>query len=253
MALNFLHADCSFVGLHVLGAHPNAAQLVAFANLKGLLKAFGNRAGEINVPASGRRSTTLVSMLADLSDFFTKNGLSGSAYESGFGAALQSKEGVEVDLSRAEELTPYRSLDPSRLKLTGTAQWSPLAYLDDDVWLPYVEPEVLRWTRAFDTTDLPDLDKEDPARTLQLAKVWDVNGLLHLSSKQIEGGMRPACMRVFNCYKSTLVDRQIGDRRGRNQIEAYLPGVSRSLPTGPLGLAYQCLKSIRHGRGCQSV
>ena len=179
------------------------------------------------------RSTTLVSMLADLSDFFTKNGLSGSAYESGYGAALQSKEGVEVDLSRAEELTPYRSLDPSRLKLTGTAQWSPLAYLDDDMWLPYVEPEVLRWTRAFDTTDIPDLDKEDPARTLQLAKVWDVNGLLHLSSKQIEGGMRPACMRVFNCYKSTLVDRQIGDRRGRNQIEAYLPGVSRSLPTGP--------------------
>ena len=30
-----------------------------------------------------------------------------------------------------------------------------------------------------------------------------------------------------------MVDRQIGDRRGRNQIEAYLPGVSRSLPTGP--------------------
>ena len=28
-------------------------------------------------------------------------------------------------------------------------------------------------------------------------------------------------------------DRQIGDKRGRNQIEAYLPGVSRSLPTGP--------------------
>ena len=35
MALNFLHADCSFVGLHALEAHPNAAQLVAFANLKG--------------------------------------------------------------------------------------------------------------------------------------------------------------------------------------------------------------------------
>lgn len=35
MALNFLHADCSFVGLPLLGVHPNRAQQVAFSNLRG--------------------------------------------------------------------------------------------------------------------------------------------------------------------------------------------------------------------------
>ena len=233
MALNFLHADCSFVSLPALGVLPNRAQQVVFANLRGILKAFGNCAGEINVPASGRRSTALVSMLADLGDFFTRHGLSGSAYESGFDSALQSKDGVEADLSRAEELTPYRSLDPSRLKLAGTAQWSPLDYLGDDLWLPFVEPDALLWTGTFNDSDLPNLDKEDPEKVLGLAKVWDVNGLLHLSPKPIDLNMKPACLRVFNCYKSPEKDRQIGDRRGRNQLEAYLPGVSRSLPTGP--------------------
>ena len=233
MALNFLHADCTFGSLQPLELIPNLAQMTALANIKGILKAFGNCAGEIDVPASGRRSTTLVSMLADLSEFFTKHGLSGSAYESGFDAALQSKDGFEVDVSRAEELVPYRSLDPSRLKLSGTAQWSPLGFLDDDLWLPYVEPNVLIWTNEFDHADLPRLDKEEPAKVLELAKVWDVNGLLHLSPKPVTPGMKPACLRVFNCYKSPTTDRQIGDKRGRNQIESYLPGPSRSLPTGP--------------------
>ena len=233
MALNFLHADCSFVSPSSLAVQPNRAQLVVFANLRGILKAFGNCAGDINVPASGRRSTALVSMLADLSDFFVSHGLSGSAYEAGFDAALQSKDGVVADLSRAEELTPYRSLDPSRLKLSGTAQWSPLSYLDDDLWLPYVEPDVLLWGGSYDYNDLPNLDKEDPGKVLELARLWDVNGLLMLSPKPIDYSMKSSHLRVFNCYKSAVQDRQIGDRRGRNQLEGYLPGVSRSLPTGP--------------------
>ena len=233
MALNFLHADCSFVGLPLLGVRPNRAQQVAFANLRGLLKAFGNCAGEVNVPASGRCSTFLVSLLADLSDFFTRHGLSGSAYESGLEAAVQSGEGLDVDLSRAKELTPYRPLDPTRLKLAGTAQWSPLDFLEDDLWLPLVEPQVLLWTKTFDNDDLPKLNKEDPEKVIAPAKVWEVNGLLHFSPKPIDDEMKPSCLRVFNCYKSPTQDRQIGDRRGRNQLEAYMPGVSRSLPSGP--------------------
>ena len=213
MALNFLHADCSFVSPSSLAVQPNRAQLVVFANLRGILKAFGNCAGDINVPASGRRSTALVSMLADLNDFFVSHGLSGSAYEAGFDAALQSKDGVVADLSRAEELTPYRSLDPSRLKLSGTAQWSPLSYLDDDLWLPYVEPDVLLWGGSYDYNDLPNLDKEDPGKVLELARLWDVNGLLMLSPKPIDYSLKSSHLRVFNCYKSAVQDRQIGDRR----------------------------------------
>lgn len=59
-----------------------------------------------------------------------------------------------------------------------------------------------------------------------------MNGLLHLAPAVLEKHLVPSCLRVFNCYKSSLVDRQIGDRRGRNQTEAYLPGPSRYLPCG---------------------
>ena len=233
MALNFLHDDFHFVDLAKLSFVPNPAQKVALSNLRGLLKAFGNCAGEIHVPASGRRSTALVAMLADLSEFFTTRGLSGDAYEIGFNGADNLPPGeVQVDNTRAEELLPYRSLDPSRLKLTGCANWDPSSYLDDSLWLPFVEPSVLLWTSLFDESDLPNLDKEDPQKVLELAKIWDARGLLHLSTTQVPEEMKPACLRVFNCYKGPLQDRQIGDKRGRNQIEAYLPGPSRSLPCG---------------------
>ena len=91
---------------------------------------------------------------------------------------------------------------------------------------------MLLWTSQFDETDLPNLDREDPQKVLALAKIWDVNGLLHLSTTPVAPDMKPSCLRVFNCYKGPLQDRQIGDKRGRNQIEAYLPGPSRSLPSG---------------------
>ena len=233
MALNFLHEDFHFVDCAKMAYVPNEAQKAALSNMRGLLKAFGNRAGEIQVPASGRRSTALVAMLSDLSEFFTAKGLSGDAYDIGFDGAGGLPPGeVQADTTRAEELLPYRSLDPSRLKLTGRAQWDPSSYLDDSLWLPFVEPQVLLWTSQFDEKDLPNLDREDPQKVLELAKIWDVNGLLHLSTTPVASEMKPSCLRVFNCYKGPLQDRQIGDKRGRNQIEAYLPGPSRSLPSG---------------------
>ena len=132
MALNFLHEDFHFVDCAKMAYVPNEAQKIALSNIRGLLKALGNCAGEIQVPASGRRSTALVAMLSDLSDFFTARGLSGDAYDIGFDGAGSLPPGeVQADTSRAEELLPYRSLDPSRLKLTGRAQWDPSDYLDD--------------------------------------------------------------------------------------------------------------------------
>ena len=56
MALNFLHADCQFVDLRLLGRPLNAAQTTAVDNLRRIFLAFGRSAGEISVPASGRRS-----------------------------------------------------------------------------------------------------------------------------------------------------------------------------------------------------
>lgn len=98
--------------------------------------------------------------------------------------------------------------------------------------MAFKEPGSLCWTSHFDYDDIPDLDREDPNQILSLAKVWDVNGLLHLAPAVLEKRLIPSCLRVSNCYKSGLVDRQIGDRRGRNQTEAYLPEPSRFLPCG---------------------
>ena len=255
MALNYLHADCQFVDLKLLARPPNDVQVKALENLKKIFLAFGHSAGEISVPASGRRCTSLVSLLADLGEFLTREGTTDSAYHRGFpgqddsgilpsddgpgGAAPSGNEKspyvgqvIAHDIEKAPELVPYRDLEPSRLKLHGRAQWNPEDYLDDPLWMAFVEPFSLRWTSNFDVYDLPDLQREDPTKVLELAKVWDVNGLLRLAPPVIEDEMVPSCLRVFNCYKSATTDRQIGDRRGMNQLEGYLPGPSRSLPCG---------------------
>lgn len=39
-------------------------------------------------------------------------------------------------------------------------------------------------------------------------------------------------VRIFNAYKSASCDRQIGDKRGRNSVEAQVAGPSSSLPAG---------------------
>lgn len=155
MALNFLHADCQFVNLKLLARPPNLVQEETLDNLKRIFLAFGHAAGEISVPASGRRCTSLVSLLADLSEFLTKEGIADSAYQRGFpgeasngsvpssGFPEEGREGgerspttfagvkVPRDMERAPELVPYRDLDPPRLKLHGKAQWDPSQFLDD--------------------------------------------------------------------------------------------------------------------------
>ena len=65
-----------------------------------------------------------------------------------------------------------------------------------------------------------------------LAKVWDVWGLLHLHDVDLFHAKRFELVRVFNCLKSLEVDRQIGDRRGRNAVEMRVSGPSSNLPTG---------------------
>ena len=203
----------------------------------------------------------MLSLLSDLSEFLTRQGTAESPYHRGFagaaedeaatslgggGMACRSKERdavlegavVPVDDSRAPELLPYRDLDPSRLALSGKGQWDPSDYLGDTFWLPFKEPSCLLWTSDFDLTDVPDLSREDPDKVLALAKLWDVNGLLHLTRKPVKANMVPSCLRVFNCYKSEQVDRQIGDRRGRNQIE---------VPTWPIEGATEWLSPWSFG------
>lgn len=250
-ALNYLHADCSFPPLDLMIRIPSKAQRSALWNLRCLVKAFGNSGDEFLVPRSGRRSTNLIASLCDLSEFLTRSGASAEPYVHGFAGAPNDDyqgETFQPDLSRAEELVPYRQLDFSRIKITGTGSWNPASFLDDSLILPFLEPDVLCGHTALDHDNLPNLEREDPNQVLGLALLWDSKGLLHIREDEVAPENWQSCMRCFNCYKDAGQDRLIGDRRGRNQQELSIAGPSRYLPTGPslcvLELPPRCTFSI---------
>ena len=58
-----------------------------------------------------------------------------------------------------------------------------------------------------DEFDVPNLQKESPSEVLKLAKIWDVNGLLHIRDPALPEPPRVSCMKVFNNFKDALVDR----------------------------------------------
>ena len=124
MALNFWHADCSFVLLASMARTPTRSQAEALEYLRDVVRAFGSSGEEFRVIEGGRRLPTLVSLLDELSDIFDKECHGGDPYSRTF-------EGVDRDLSKAEELRPYCALDPSRLILYGSALWDPSPYLSD--------------------------------------------------------------------------------------------------------------------------
>ncbi|CAK9052664.1 Uncharacterized protein (Fragment), partial [Durusdinium trenchii] len=128
MALNFWHADFKHIPVESIAKEPSPAQAQALVNLKRMLRAFGSSQEEFSVPKSGRRLTSLIALLSDPSEFATWRGIGGSAYSRSFPGApdIGKKETyVPRNLSRAEELRPYRALDPDRLVLSGKAFWNP--------------------------------------------------------------------------------------------------------------------------------
>ena len=141
-------------------------------------------------------------------------------------------ETLKPNTTRADELVPYRSLDASRIRLSGEANWDPMPYLSDALLMPYLEPNVLPGHSHFEEGNVPDLDREDPNELLSLAKLWDTKNLLSLRVDLVPDALKPSCLRCFNCWKDQSQDRLIGDRRGQNQLELSLPGPSRYFPTG---------------------
>lgn len=127
------------------------------------------------------------------------------------------------------ELVPYRALDPSRLRLVGEGKWPLCDFLDGVLWLPFQEPKFLLHGFPVEPGDQPCLQAERRSDCLDLAKLWDVRGLLHLSPAPIQPGL---LCRVFNAFKNKDCDRQIGDRRIVNQAEFHVDGPSKNLPQG---------------------
>ncbi|CAE7860744.1 unnamed protein product, partial [Symbiodinium necroappetens] len=83
---------------------------------------------------------------------------------------------------------------------------------------------------------VPDLRRERPGEVLRLALKWAEKGLLFLKDDYSDQASHEDAVRVFNCYKASDCDRQIGDRRARNFRERALRGPSTSLPCGPVFL-----------------
>lgn len=102
-------------------------------------------------------------------------------------------------------------------------------YLRGPLWLPFVEPAVLRHGIEVDETCAPNIGMESCEECAKLMKVWDAKGLLDFFASPVEEGL---FCRVFNAFKNDQVDRQIGDRRRVNMSELSYDGPSRFLPTG---------------------
>ena len=226
MALNFLHNDCSYVPLGQIRPLPNPSQRQMISHLARLVKAFGCR-GDFPIPACGRRT---IHLSARLSEPSSSTGAASAPYLHGVDIEGSA---VLFDTSVAEELRPYRSLNASRLKLSGKGQWDPTPWLPIELVLAFREPESISIPASPLPGEVPDISREDRSQIIELARKWDSLGLLHLSVNPLPVDSSYQYVRIFNAYKSSEKDRQIGDRRGRNPAEGRIPGASRYLPTGP--------------------
>ena len=176
----------------------------------------------------GRSGPELGAMLYQLEAFITKHPELGRGYVHHELQAFEvDKELLSVD--DHPELIPYKSLDPSRLRIVGDGSWPLEKFLDGPFWLPFQEPQSLLHGSDISNLDLPNFSYELRERNLELCKLWDSKGLLRLFQNPLKAGH---FSRVFNAHKSWEVDLQIGDRRIPNARERSIDGPSKQLPAG---------------------
>eukprot|EP00438_Fugacium_kawagutii_P005971 Skav202222 [mRNA] locus=scaffold2694:32189:41526:+ [translate_table: standard] len=223
MALNFWWSGSSFIPLELLRRVPSTCQRALLLRLVNLVLADGP--GEtFQVLASGRRFPVLIARLGELSACATRLGASAGPYE-------RTYPGHEVPLDNSvlPELEPYRSLNADRLRVVGSGHWDATEFLPPELCMAYRFPDSLLLDRVPRSDEFPmKLDPQE--EVLKLARVWDARGVLHLHTVDIQEHRRHELVRVFNCFKDLECDRQIGDRRGRNSVEAKVRGPSVELP-----------------------
>ena len=220
MALNFWHCDGRTVPDTSLLRGPNKQHRCLFERIRSLLKSDGP-ASSFSLAGAGRRFPELLARISDISILLTRQGVTCNPYD-------KSCTGMDVpkDDSGAPELRPYSDLNPDRLTLHGTASWDPCPYLNDELTMAFREPRSL----LVDIPAGPRPGIRDSCQTVgALARMWDEKGLLVVHREQV---MEEEQIRIFNAFKSSSADRQIGDRRGRNGLEARVLGPSSCLPAG---------------------
>ena len=133
---------------------------------------------------------------------------------------------------------PYRSLDTSRLKLSGTGEWDMARWLEGSLWLPFQEPAILHHGESLKHVPGPPFQSEKQDENLSLALLW----MQRVSFIFIRVMSKEGRCRFFNAYKAVDRDRQIGDRRFPNASERHLPGPSALLPSGPMMTSLNLLR-----------
>ena len=228
MALNFEYLRSPLSVVHLLRRPPAAHHHRVFERLGWFIKACATTE-RVSYLGCGRKSFQFGARVNELVNALTKIGaVSSSPY-----SRACSVGHVPLDNEVAEELRPYRDLDPSRLRLSGRGQWNCEDYLSDYLWLVFKEPRV----NCFDIRPprhlVPDVTKEKKQKIFELCQIWDKQELLAFCPvPALPDDLRLAA-RVFNNYKNASADRQIGDRRGQNFREGVLQhGQSRYLPSG---------------------
>ena len=212
-----------------LGRQPNEPQRKVFERLYALVAASGSRLGRLPV-VPGRSGAELIASLDVLEKFLSNSPWFGGGYgEPGAFVISASKKDESERVSRFPQLRPYRSLDVNRLKIVGTGRWPLSNYLESELWLPFVEPNCLRHGLEVGHLPVPVFSSENRDAYLELARKWDSLGLLDLHLPEEE---ETDFCRVFNTYKSSECDRQIGDRRAVNRREYHAGGPSSRLPPG---------------------
>ena len=219
MAMNFWYGGGKFSDMELLQREPNNQHRCFYGRLAALIRSDG-LAESFTVAKSGRRFPNLIARLSELSTVLTKQG--------GFDPYSKTFAGADVELDEeaVNSLNPYRDLDPSRLVLHGTGTWDATSFLSDDLVMAYREPRVL--LSGIDAGVRPAI-RDAVATVGELAKRWDKNGLLLVHDEPVNPD---SFVKIFNCFKSAALDRQIGDRRGQNSLESRLEGPSRDLPSG---------------------
>lgn len=225
---------------------PNDVQKKIIEELYARVAASGYRSEAMSM-VPGRSGSELIARLDELERFLDENLSFGGDYGGDVRQWLAcSKKEAEARAEEFPQLRPYRNLDVSRLKISGDGKWPLSDFLEGVLWLPYEEPKVLHHHLELKNVSVPSFEAEDRQEYLSLARRWDQLGLLRLHLPEDgESGL----VRVFNTYKSSEWDRQIGDRRKANSLERSISGPSANLPPGTSLLSLFCLRGSQSLRG----
>ena len=227
-ALNFMYWSRSCPPTDLIRRQPNEVQARAIQKLRLLLEAC-DRSEHIQVASSGRRNLQLMARLQELALAADNLGLMRRPYQE-----PASQAPVPIDNAAFPQLNPFSNLNPERLKITGRGQWRASDFIEPELYMPFLEPQILELAYPVFDRGVPNFGVDEPETVFDLFKKWDDLDLLvlHPCSEITTGGS--GRVKIFNSFKSAANDRQIGDRRERNAWEGRIPGPSSALPVGPL-------------------